>query len=121
MTITAAELRALAENPPDNATDRRELYNAAKSLMYAVEAPMDTEHRLFFVVSSSASKSKGQSARFDRLGLILTLPSQAAPYAAVATVSDLNIFEMLAAEPSRVWKVEELAKASVADPTLLRE
>ncbi|KAF2164143.1 hypothetical protein M409DRAFT_56850 [Zasmidium cellare ATCC 36951] len=56
MATTAASLRKLAENPPSNAAERRALYDAAKAVMFAVEAPIDTEHRLFFVASSSGSR-----------------------------------------------------------------
>ena len=55
MTVTAAALCALAEHPPTDATARRELYSAAQALMFAVEGPMDTEFRMFFVVSSESS------------------------------------------------------------------
>lgn len=121
MAVTAAALRTLAESPPNDVDERRALYDAAKSLMYSVEAPMDTEHRLFFVVSSAASTFPTESARLDRLCLTRTLLLQAAPYAAATAVSDLNVFKMLAAEPGRAWEVEELAKASGADSTLLRK
>ncbi|KAK4498757.1 hypothetical protein PRZ48_009267 [Zasmidium cellare] len=94
MTVTAAALRALAEHPPTDATARRELYSAAQALMFAVEGPMDTEFRMFFVMQAQA-------------------------WAAARTTSDLNIFETLAANPDKAWKVDDLGEVSGAEPALL--
>ena len=52
MAATVDSIRALAKTPPmDNMKARKEIYNAARELMFAVEPPMETEHRVFFAVS----------------------------------------------------------------------
>ena len=45
--ITAAGLRALARDPPKDEKTRQAFYDAAGELMFAVESPVDTEHRLY--------------------------------------------------------------------------
>lgn len=52
MATTPSALRTLASNPPTDTQTRQELYDAARELMFAVESPMDTEHRIFFGVST---------------------------------------------------------------------
>lgn len=49
--IMATYLRGLAQNPPQDANERRELYEAARLLTLTLETPFDAMHRLFWSVS----------------------------------------------------------------------
>lgn len=49
---TVAAIRVLARLPPgDDLKARKEIYEAARELMYAVEPPAETDSRIFFAVS----------------------------------------------------------------------
>lgn len=45
-----AQLKALVENPPENAADRRALLPILRKAHFAVEEPLDTAHRFGFAV-----------------------------------------------------------------------
>lgn len=47
------QIDQLATNPPEDAQQRRRLYNAAQKLATAVEAPHDTVYRLIYSVIES--------------------------------------------------------------------
>lgn len=50
----AAQLRELAQNPPQDANERRELHEAARLLYMSLETPFDAMHRLFWSVSPAS-------------------------------------------------------------------
>lgn len=58
LTTTAGILHALAKSPPKDDLARQELYDAARSLMYATESLIDTEHRLVFGVGGHLQPRK---------------------------------------------------------------
>ena len=52
MAATPESIRALAKAAPmGDMKARREIYEAARELMFAVEPPTETDHRIFFAVS----------------------------------------------------------------------
>ena len=51
MAATPDSIRTLAKAAPmDDMKARREIYNAARELMLAVEPPYETDNRIFFAV-----------------------------------------------------------------------
>lgn len=52
MAATVDSIRALAMSAPmHDMNARQEIYNAAQELMFAVEPPAETNHRIYFGVS----------------------------------------------------------------------
>jgi len=88
----AAHLKDLLANPPKDATERRELSEAARELYMSLETPLDTMHRLFWSIEQ--------------------LP-------VVQVGVDLKLFRTLASDPQRQWSITELAQQLGAEDTLL--
>lgn len=84
-------LRDLAKSPPTDVTERRQLYNAARELMFAVETPHEATHRVFYS----------------------PIPLHLAKLAI-----DLRLFHILAEQDSE-FSVEELARRTGCDSVLL--
>ncbi|KAH9822722.1 O-methyltransferase [Teratosphaeria destructans] len=88
--MTPVDLRHLAQNPPDNDVERRELYEAARALEISLERPSDTMSRL----SSSV-----QEIHLAQIGV------------------DMKLFRILAEDES--LSLAELADKTGADAVLL--
>ena len=67
MAATVDYIRALAKTPPmHDMKARQDIYNAARELMFAVEPPIETDHRVFFAVSKlHVSKQLLELTAFD--------------------------------------------------------
>ena len=52
---TVASMQKLAKSPPADEKERKDLYNAALDLLYAVESKQDTQQRLYHGVSQPLS------------------------------------------------------------------
>ncbi|CAK3779712.1 sterigmatocystin 8-O-methyltransferase [Lecanosticta acicola] len=90
--MSADSIRQLASNLPEDADARREIYKAAKELMWRSEPPRETNFRIFW---SNGAAAAGVAA------------------------TDLGLFRILAKEPNRAFSAEELSKSTGADVTLL--
>ncbi|KAF7198434.1 Amidase [Pseudocercospora fuligena] len=85
-------VKDLARYPPQDPAARKDLYNAALDLLYAVESSQDTAQRLYH-------------------GHL--------PLAMAQTGIDLHLFEAIAAKQDKNWTIGELASETGADQTLL--
>lgn len=90
--VTASALRDTVRNPPEDTKARKDLYNAALETVFALESQQDTAQRLYH-------------------GHV--------PLALAQTGIDLKLFETVSQQPDKVWTLEELAKSTNSDPTLL--
>lgn len=88
----ATHIKDLLANPPTDATERRELSEAARELYMSLETPLDTMHRLLWSIEQ--------------------LP-------VVQVGVDLDLFRTLASTPERQWPAEELAHQLGAEDTLI--
>lgn len=48
----ADSILAIAANPPQDPSERKALYDAAKKLMFSVESNHDVQHRIYYGVST---------------------------------------------------------------------
>lgn len=115
-TATVSAIRALAKAPPGNDLKaRKEIYEAARELMYAVEPPAETDSRIFFAVSHFHQRLQ-QTTRLDLINEWI----QAGELSFTEIACDLHLFETLVEDTSKAWSVQELAEKAGADPILLR-
>ena len=106
-------LQNAATNPPKDVNERRQLYKAARQLLFSVETVHEMTHRIYYGVRRKAPVLSCTNIVNERT-------IQAIPLQLVNIGLDIRLFKVLASSETKHWTLAESAGRTNCEEDLLR-